>query len=103
MNTGISSSNRQLPREPRGDAPRQHPLVIIGKSAAGGAPPRNPRRLKQALVEPPFRMHNCRHYQNCLDDACEARWDSWCCTGCGAFEQAARPAVSNNRGHDFYY
>jgi hypothetical protein len=62
---------------------------------------RRPRRLMQAPLEQPARHHDCRYYPCCLDEACEGRWESWSCTGCGAFERAARPITSNNRGQDY--
>lgn len=66
---------------------------------------RNPMRLKRTLDEemtPPFRRHDCRSYRDCLDQACTDRWESWCCTGCYAFEAAERPETSTNRGRDFF-
>lgn len=64
-------------------------------------PQRRPQRLMLASIEQPARHHDCRYYHCCLNDACDGRWESWSCTGCGAFERAARPIVSNNRGQDY--
>ncbi|HPH27833.1 MAG TPA: hypothetical protein PLA87_13380 [Pseudomonadota bacterium] len=64
-------------------------------------PTRNPLRLIHAAVEQPFRNYECRYYQECLDQACAGRWESWSCTGCEAFTPAPRAITSNNRGQDF--
>ena len=60
-----------------------------------------PLRLMQATIELPFRHFDCRFYQKCLDAASAGYWQSWCCTGCHAFEAAAPATVSNNQGRDF--
>lgn len=70
----------------------------------GGLVARNPMRLRRAMINevtPPYRRYDCRSYRVCLDEACASRWESWCCTGCKAFEPADQPEVSHNRGRDF--
>lgn len=64
-------------------------------------PNRTPLRLKDSALEQPFRHLDCRYYGQCLSEACAGRWESWSCTGCFAFEPAARVLLSTNRGQDY--